>query len=378
MAARVENGRKQRRKRRNGLVAFGNALLSIIVLGIIAAAGIAYFGYQQYSAPGPAKADTAFLVDKDSGLSSVAVRLEDQGLISNNFIFSMAGRVLKKSGDLKPGQFIIPANASMSDVMEVLTETKPVEFFVTVPEGETSFRAAERIRLASNSLTGELTADPAEGTILPGRYDWTLPTETRQSVLDKMQAAMKSALDKAWAGRDTSIDDVVKTPEDLLTLASLVERETAVPSEHATVASVFINRMRKGMRLQTDPSVLYGITLGKTVLTRGPTSKELRAETPYNTYVITGLPPGPIANPSADTLNATAHPEKSNYLYFVAKTADPQQGHLFAATYADHRKNVAKYRQAVKAQEAADDAEAETAKEELAAEQAQAGGDTTQ
>jgi UPF0755 protein len=378
MAARAETDRKTRRKRRNGFVAFGNALLSIIVLGMIAAGAIAYFGYQQYSAPGPAAADTAFIVEKNSGLSSVSQRLQDQGLISNNFIFLTAGKLFDKAGDLKPGQFIIPAKASMSDVMDVLTETTPVEFFVTVPEGETSFRAAERVRLASNSLTGELTTDPAEGTILPGRYDWTLPTETRQSVLDQMQARMKEALDAAWSGRDTSIDDVIKTPEDLLTLASLVERETAVPSEHATVASVFINRLRKGMRLQTDPSVLYGITLGKTVLTRGPTSKELRAETPYNTYVITGLPPGPIANPSADTLNATAHPAKTNFLYFVAKTADPQQGHLFAATYADHRKNVLAYRQAVKAQEAADDAEAEAAKEELAAEQAQAGGDTTQ
>jgi UPF0755 protein len=266
----------------------------------------------------------------------------------------------------------------MSDVMKILTETKPVEFFVTVPEGETSFQAVQRIRLASNSLTGEIPNDPAEGTILPGRYDWTLPTESRISVLEQMQSRMKAALDKAWEGRDKSIDDVIKTPQDLLTLASLVERETAMPSEHATVASVFINRLRKGMRLQTDPSVLYGITLGKEVLTRGPTSKELRAETPYNTYVIKGLPPGPIANPSEATLVATAHPAKTNYLYFVAKTADPQQGHLFAATYAEHKKNVVLYRQAVREALAADAAEAETAKEELAAQAAQEAGDTAE
>lgn len=378
MAARAPDDRKVKRKRRNGFVEFGNAILTFIVLAIIALGAVGFYGLQQFLAAGPKSEETAFVVEKDSGLSSVAARLESQGLISNQLVFVLAGKVMRKDRDIKLGQFIVPANASMSDILDLITEGKPVEFFITVPEGETSFQVAERIRQSSNSLTGELTADPKEGSILPGRYDWTFSTDTRQSVLDQMQARMKEALAKAWAGRDTSIDDVIKTPEDLLTLASLVERETALPSEHATVASVFINRLRKGMRLQTDPSVLYGLTLGKTVMNRGPTSKELRTETPFNTYIIAGLPPGPIANPAETTLQAVAHPAQTNYLYFVAQTARPADGHYFAPTYAEHRKNVAKYRQAVKAAQAQAEIEADDAKEALEAEQAQQAGDTTQ
>jgi UPF0755 protein len=376
--AAAKDDRKGKRKRRNGLVAFGNGLLTVLVLGLIGAGVVGFYGLQQYSAPGPATADTPFIIEKGNGLNTIATRLDEQKLISNAFLFRAATLVTARDATILPGQYVIPAKASMSDILTILTETKPVEFFVTVPEGETSFQAAERIRLASNNLSGELANDPAEGSILPGRYDWTLPTDTRQSVLDQMQTAMKAELKTAWDGRDKTLDDVIKTPQDLLTLASLVEKETSKPGERATIASVFVNRLRKGMRLQTDPAVLYGVTLGKTVLSRGPTSKELRAETPYNTYVIKGLPPGPIANPGEATLAATAHPENTKYLYFVAKSADPQDGHLFAATYAEHKKNVVLYRQAVKAQEAAEQADAETAKEELAAEQAKEAGDTTQ
>jgi UPF0755 protein len=277
-----------------------------------------------------------------------------------------------------PGQYTIPARASMEDILKILTSGDPLQFFVTVPEGETAFFAVERIRNPANNLVGEISADPPEGSILPDRYDWTQPNTSRQSVLDAMTKAMSDKLAEVWAGRDTSIDDVIMSPQELLILASLVEKETSAPDEHATVASVFINRLRKGMRLQTDPTVLYGITMGKQVLSRGPTSKELRAETPYNTYVIAGLPPGPIANPGKVTLEATAHPADTPYLYFVARTANPQDGHLFAATYADHRKNVAKYRQAVKDANAEDAAEADAAREELAQGEASQAGDTTQ
>ncbi|MEO6396143.1 MAG: endolytic transglycosylase MltG [Devosia sp.] len=378
MSVPAEDSRRRHKRRRNGLVDFGNAVLTFLVLVIIAAAAFAYFGLQQFTAPGPKSEETAFVIDEGSGLNSVATRLADQGIISNSYIFRAAVMATARDAKILPGQYIIPAKASMADILKIVTSGEPVEFFVTVPEGETAFLAAERIRLASNNLSGELTGDPKEGTILPGRYDWTQPTTTRQSVLADMQKRMSAKLSEAWAGRDKSIDDVIKTPEQLLTLASLVEKETRVASEHATVASVFVNRLRRGMKLQTDPSVLYGITLGKSVLNRGPTSKELRAETPYNTYVITGLPPGPIANPAGATLEATAHPAATKFLYFVAKSADPADGHLFAATYAEHRRNVAAYRQAVKAAEASEAAEAEAAKEEFAASEAVGAGDTTQ
>lgn len=175
-----------------------------------------------------------------------------------------------------------------------------------------------------------------------------------------------------WSKHDPSIDDVVKNAHQLVTLASLVERETGVASERAQVASVFLNRLRKHMRLQTDPSVIYGITQGKGKLDRDLTDKDLANKTAYNTYQIDGLPPGPIANPGEDALMAVAHPAITNYLYFVAKDADPADGHLFAGTYAQHKKNVSLYRQAVAANAAED------AKEALEAQQASAAGDTTQ
>jgi UPF0755 protein len=187
-----------------------------------------------------------------------------------------------------------------------------------------------------------------------------------------MQKLMADKLAAIWAGHDPAIDDVIKSPEQLVTMASLVEKETGVGSERPQVASVFINRLRKHMRLQTDPSVIYGITLGRDKLDRGLTTADLKAKTPYNTYQIDGLPPGPIANPGEDALNAVAHPAKTSFLYFVAKSADPAAGHYFSSTYAEHKKNVALYRQAVKQSEADD------AKDQLEQEQASEAGDTTQ
>jgi UPF0755 protein len=183
---------------------------------------------------------------------------------------------------------------------------------------------------------------------------------------------MKRTLDEIWAKRDPAIDSVIKTPGDLVTLASIVEKETGLETERPQVAAVFINRLKKNMRLQTDPTVLYGVTEGKAVLSRGPTSAELKAKNPYNTYQIDGLPPGPIANPGEDALKAVAHPAAIKDLYFVAKSANPADGHLFAETYAQHRKNVSLYRKA------AAEADSEAAREALEAEQAEGAGETVE
>ena len=187
-----------------------------------------------------------------------------------------------------------------------------------------------------------------------------------------MQKKMAETIADIWAKHDPAIDDVIHTPGDLVTMASLVEKETGVDSERAEVASVFLNRLRKHMRLQTDPSVMYGITLGRSKLDRGLTTADLKGKTPYNTYQIDGLPPGPIANPGEEALLAVAHPADTKFLYFVAKSADPADGHYFSATYAEHKKNVALYRTAVKQNEADD------AKDALEQEQASEAGDTTQ
>ena len=368
---------EKRRRRRGGIVDILNAMLTLVIIGmVVAVAGLLYAANQFY-ADGAVATDTSFTVERGSSISTVAARLEEQGLIPagqllpSTLLFRLGATALKKEGGLKAGVYMLKANSSMADIITELTEGKPVEFFVNVIPGETSFQVAQRLNDPALNLTGEPVELPPEGSLLAVRYDF-FPGDTRQAVLDAMPARMKTAVDEIWAGRDPAIDEVIKSPEELVTLASIVEKETGVAGERPQVAAVFINRLKRGMRLQTDPTVLYGVTEGKSVLTRGPTSAELRAETPYNTYQIDGLPPGPIANPGEDALRAVAHPASIRDLYFVAKSANPADGHLFAETYAQHRKNVALYRKA------AAEAGAESAREALEAEQAEGAGETVE
>lgn len=375
--ANERSDKRARKRRRGGFVDVINALLTLLVLGILVGVGIFLYGANAFYTPGAVKADTNFTVDKGASMGTTAQRLEEQGLIPpgqvipSQLIFRVGAYGLKKEKDLKQGVYLLKANSSMADVLKELTEGKSLDFFVNVIPGDTSFLVAERLNADNPNLTGEPVTVPAEGSLLAVRYDF-FPGDTRQSVLDKMQAQMKARLAEIWEGRDRAIDSVIKSPEDLLTLASIVEKETGLETERPQVAAVFINRLKKGMRLQTDPTVLYGVTQGKAILNRGPTSSELKQKTPYNTYQVDGLPPGPIANPGEKSLAAVAHPAATNDLYFVAKSADPADGHLFAATYAQHRKNVALYRKA------AAEADAEAAKEALEAEQAKGAGETVE
>ena len=365
--ARDRIDKKGRRRRRSGFLDILNGLLTLLVLGLLVAAGAFLYGANQFYAAGAVKQDTNFTVEKGSRLSVVADRLEEQQLVSNRWIFQVGTWALRKQTEMKAGVYVLKANFSMADVLNEITEGKPLDFFVNVIPGETSFLVAQRINEATSNLSGDPISVPAEGALLAVRYDF-FPGDTRQSVLDAMQARMKEEVATIWAGRDQTIDEVIKSPEEMVILASIVEKETGLETERPQVAAVFLNRLKKNMRLQTDPTVLYGVTLGKAVLNRGPTSKELRAETPYNTYQIDALPPGPIANPGTDALMAVAHPAATKDLYFVAKSASPADGHLFAATYAEHRKNVAAYRKAA-------EAEAESAKEELEAVEAKDAGE---
>ena len=365
-----------KRKRRSSAVALLNGLLSLLVIGVLVAGGALFYGIQQFYAPGPKAEATPFLVEKGSGFSTISARLSEQGFIADGFVDSVVFRggnqlLTKKEAKILPGQYLLPAHASMADILRVITETKPEEFFVNVIPGETSWQVAEHINDPAQSLTGDPVQPPLEGTLLAVRHDF-FPGDTRQSLIDAMTKSMADKVAEIWAARDPAIDDVVKSPKDLVTLASLVEKETGIETERPQVASVFVNRLKKHMKLQTDPSVMYGLTLGKGKLERALTTTDLKSKSPYNTYQIAGLPPGPIANPGVEALEAVAHPAGTNYLYFVAKSADPADGHLFAATYAEHKKNVALYRKAA----AADEAEA--AKDALEAEQAAEGGDTTQ
>jgi UPF0755 protein len=371
---------KRKRRRRSSAVVFLNALLTLLVIGIVVGAGVLYWGISSFYADGPKTTEEPFLVEEGSGLSTVGTRLTEQGFLSNGLATPIVWRAARtlldvKDVSLKAGQYVIPAHASMSQIIDILTTTKPQLFAVNVVPGETSFQVAEKVNDPAASLTGDAVAVPPEGTLLPVRYDWALPTKQRADLVADMQKQMADKIAEIWSSRDPGVDEFLKTPADMVTLASLVEKETGLDSERPHVASVFLNRLKKHMRLQTDPSVIYGITLGQGKLERGLTTKDLKTKTPYNTYQIDGLPKGPIGNPGVSALEAVAHPMQSTDLYFVAKSADPADGHLFASTYAQHRKNVALYRQAVKDQLAED---AEAAKDELEQQQASEAGDTSE
>lgn len=368
------NERKARRPRRrssNGFIDILNGFLTLLVLGLLVAGGVLLYGASQFYGDGPLREDTTFRVESGSGLASTAQRLEEQGLIGNRYIFQAGGRALERQANIKAGDFRIPAGASMADILKEITEGNPIRYAVTIPEGWTSWDAIQRLNADSN-LVGEVTSLPAEGSILPGSYDY-VPGETRQSVLDKMQAAMTTELAAIWAARQDDLP--LETPEQLLVLASIVEKETGVASERPQVAAVFVNRLREGMRLQSDPTIIYGITKGQSNLGRGLRRSEIEAQTPYNTYQINGLPPTPIANPGVEALKAVAHPDSHDYLYFVAKGATPSEGHVFAETYAEHQQNVARYREIARAAAEQAEADAEAARQALEAEEAQDAGD---
>lgn len=362
------NDRKVRRRRRsgNGLVDVLNAFLTLLVIGLVVVGGGAFFVASQYYGEGPNPEQRVFRVESGNGLSTIAQRLEEQGFVSNSLIFSQFGSRVEDSSVVKAGDFNIAANASMSDILKELTTGNPLRYAVTIPEGWTVWQAVDRIN-DDDQLTGSIDQLPQEGSILPGSYDY-LPGDTRQSVLDKMQVAMTQALAEVWETREPDLP--LDSPAELLILASIVEKETGVATERPQVAAVFVNRLREGMRLQSDPTIIYGITLGQSTLDRGIRRSEIEAQTPYNTYQIDRLPPTPIANPGIDALRAVANPDEHDYLYFVAKGATPREGHVFAETYAEHQQNVARYREIAAEAAAQSEAEAETARQALEAQEA--------
>lgn len=356
--------KRSRLRRRNGFVEFLNGFLTLVVLGLLVVGGAIFYAASQFYGDSNIPEGTTFVVQSGDTLGSTSERMENLGLISNKYVFDLGRRVANVEGTLKPGEFRIPARASMSDILTEILQGKPVLYAVTVPEGFTSSQAVKRLNEDKN-LIGELTGVPPEGSILPNTYNYN-PGDTRQSVLDAMKAAMTTELAEVWAARDTDLP--LETPEQLVVLASIVEKETGVATERPQVAAVFVNRLKQGMRLQSDPTIIYGITKGEAALGRGLKRSEIEAKTPYNTYQIDGLPPTPIANPGIDALKATANPDSHDYLYFVAKGATPDQGHVFAATYKEHQTNVAKFR-AIEREQA--QIEAEAAKAALEASEAQ-------
>ncbi|WP_412506612.1 endolytic transglycosylase MltG [Roseovarius sp. SYSU LYC5161] len=371
-----------------------NALTFLIVL-LFLLAGVIGWGNREYRAEGPLETAICLQVDRGSNMRVVSEDLAEIGAITQPAIFRIGADYSEKAGQLKAGSFLVPERASMQEIIEIVTasgqstcgteivhrigvarvrtevrelnpETRAYEelaqfdlgdedepaiyaekrrapdtqYRVIVSEGVTSWQVMTGLN-GLELLDGEIGAVPDEGSLAPGSYQ-IAPGDEAAALLARMQEAQARILAEAWAGRDAGLP--LESPQEALILASIVEKETGGYDEVRQVASVFENRLARGMRLQTDPTVIYGLTEGRGVLGRGLRQSELRAETPYNTYVIDGLPPTPIANPGRRSIEAVMNPAETDYIYFVAKTLDPRDGHNFATTLAEHNRNVAAYR----------------------------------
>jgi UPF0755 protein len=356
-----------------------NALTLFIVI-LIAMAALVAWGRNEFVAPGPLAEPICLEVERGASLAAVSRNLEERGAITDARIFRIGAEYAERADALKFGSYMVPANASMSEVLEAITSTGrstcgrdlnfrigvttsdvvlseldlssntytevarfdaganplPPEYLevsddpalvfrITVAEGVTSWQVVDALKKA-DFLQGSLETVPPEGSLAPGGYEVERGTE-RGRIIAEMTEKQAAILAEAWAARAEGLP--YDTPEEALIMASIVEKETGIAEERGRVASVFINRLQQGMRLQTDPTVIYGITKGEGVLGRGLRQSELRRETPYNTYVIDGLPPTPIANPGAEAIKAAMNPDTTDFLFFVA---DGTGGHAFAET----------------------------------------------
>ena len=306
-------------------------LLFIPVLLFAIVAGNFVYGWH---AAGPSERDVTVVIKPGSSIRLAAASLEKGGVVKSADAFVNRARIFGATSTIKAGEFLIPAGASNADVLSILTGGKTVQRMVTIPEGMTSIMVHERL-MANDRLTGEIPV-PAEGSILPDSYAFD-KNESRAAVVLRMQAAMKQAMAELWPKK--SANSVVKTPEEAIILASIVEKETAKKSELRLVAGVYSNRLTQGMMLQADPTIIYPITKGKP-LGRRIRQSEISAVNDYNTYSMVGLPKGPIANPSRAAIEAVLNPEKTDYLFFVA---DGTGGHVFARTLQEHNANVEKW-----------------------------------
>ena len=305
----------------------------LAALALIVAAGAAWFVWGWYS-DGPVQEDTAFIVPSGATLSSAAEKLEEEGLIESADAFLWRARVLGSSDPIQAGEFLIPAGASPAAILDIFQHGDAIRRFITIPEGTPSVLVHQRL-MAEPLLTGEIDV-PDEGSVLPETYDFERG-ESRQAVLDRMQAAMDKTLAELWPQRASH--SVVDTPEEAVILASVVEKETGVPEERWMVAGLYSNRVRAGMMLQADPTIIYPITQGRP-LGRRIRQSEIRALNDYNTYSMVGLPKGPITNPGRASIAAVLNPAETDALYMVA---DGSGGHAFAETLQEHNQNVAEW-----------------------------------
>jgi UPF0755 protein len=335
------------------MVVFLNLVITVVVVGVLAIGGGVFFAKSRFDSATNLDSARTFTVTHGSSLSTIADELVKDGLIDTKWLFVFGVWLSNQTSSLKAGEYLIPAHASMRDIMDTMVTGKGILYSVTIPEGLTSQQVVDRLN-ADKVLTGEIKAIPAEGSLLPETYKFTRG-DARQDIIDRMQRERDRVLADVWSRRAPDLP--IKTPAALVTLASIVEKETALADERSRVAAVFINRLKLNMRLQSDPTVIYGMFGGAGkpsdfTLTR----KDLETPTPYNTYVIPALPPGPIANPGRASLEAVANPSRTRDLYFVA---DGSGGHAFAQSYEDHLRNVARWRDFNASKAAADAAAGE-------------------
>ncbi|MDZ7708778.1 MAG: endolytic transglycosylase MltG [Roseovarius sp.] len=369
-------------------------VITLLVVAAFLLGGVILWGQAQYTAKGPLDEPICLRVSPGTTMRGVSRDLEAEGAVTSGTLFRIGADYAGRENDLKAGSWLIPEGASMAEITDLVTrgdastcgtevvwrigvsgtevvvreldpaterfveaarfdpaaEAPRPEIFETVraraetryrlafAEGITSWQVVEELK-SVGPLAGEVAEVPPEGSLAPDSYE-VRDGDTRESVIARMREAQEAILAAAWEGRAEGLP--IETPQEALILASIIEKETGVAEERRQVASVFVNRLRRGMRLQTDPTVIYGITGGRGVLGRGIRQSELRAETPWNTYVIDGLPPTPIANPGRASIEAAVDPDPTDFVYFVA---DGTGGHAFAETLAEHNRNVARWRE---------------------------------
>jgi UPF0755 protein len=347
---------RRSRKAKSQVVIFLNFLMTVIVCLTIAAAGTVYYAMSAYEDQGPLTANTNFIVRNGAGIQEIASSLERNNIVSDGRVFRfMSEAYLEDNDTLKAGEYEIKAGSSMQEIMQLLKSGKSILYSVSLPEGLTVKQMFSRLS-SDPVLEGDLPAQvPAEGTLRPDTYKFSRGTK-RAEIVAQMAAAQKQLVDQIWEKRDPDLP--IASRDEFVTLASIVEKETGIADERSRVASVFINRLEKGMRLQSDPTIIYGIFGGDGKPADRPILKsDLEKDTPYNTYMIRGLPPTPIANPGRAALEAVSNPSRTSDLYFVA---DGTGGHVFAATLDEHNNNVRRWRK-IEAEKAAAAKAAETA-----------------
>ncbi|MCH8189373.1 MAG: endolytic transglycosylase MltG [Proteobacteria bacterium] len=320
------------------MVDYRRRLISrLLVVPVVAVLSFAGWATASFYGQGPSADEKTVVLPRGAGVKTIAAALEDAGVISNPFVFRSGVRITGNSRGLKAGEYLIPRRTSPRGVMELLLAGRTVLHRLTIAEGLTVAEVFAAVH-AVEGLDGEVLERPPEGVLLPETYYFSLG-DSRAELLTRMADSMRETLNELWSRRAEGLP--FESPEEALSLASIVEKETAVSAERARVAAVFINRLRRGMRLQSDPTVVYSLTQGAKPLGRALTRRDLKTDNPYNTYVNGGLPPGPIANPGRAAIEAVLHPLETDELYFVA---DGDGGHAFAKTLREHQRNVARWR----------------------------------